>query len=97
LLARQRYPRLAQSLRLVHPQNTEEYFAYWPDTGRRFELNEVCFRIMGLMTGENEVESICDVIKQEFEDSASVTSDVEDLLKELVKEGCVIIEKRSSP
>ena len=93
MLARQRYPKLAQNLRLVHPQDTEEYFAYRPDTGERFEVNEVCYRIMEMMTGDNEVGSICTNIRQEFHGAESVASDVEVLLNELVKQGCVIIEE----
>ena len=94
MLAKGKYPRLAQDLRLVHPQGTEQYFAYRPDTGVRYEVNEVSFRMMGMMNGDNEVEVICSAIRQEFSGAESVASDLETLLQHLVQEECLIIEEK---
>lgn len=91
MLAGKRHPKLAQHLRLVHPHGTEEYFAYFPDTGVRYEINEVAFRMMSMMTGDNEVDTICSVIRREFNDAESVANDMETLLERLAQEGCVII------
>jgi hypothetical protein len=93
-LVRKRYPRLAQGLRLVHPLETNEYFAYHPDTGTRYEMNEVSFRMVGMMTGDNDVAAICSAVRQEFSGAESIVEDVETLLQQLVREGCVIIEER---
>jgi len=89
-----RYPRLAQDLRLVHPMETTEYFAYRPDTGVRYEMNEVSFMMVGMMTGDNDVTAICSAVRQEFNSAESVAGDVETLLQQLIREGCVIIEER---
>jgi len=94
LLAKGKYPRLAPGLRLVHPQGTEQYFAYRPDTGARYEVNEVSFRMMSMMNGDNEVEVICSAIRQEFSGADSVARDLETLLQQLVQEECVIIEEK---
>jgi len=94
LLAKGKYPRLAPGLRLVHPQGTEQYFAYRPDTGARYEVNEVSFRMMGMMNGDNEVEVICSAIRQEFSGADSVVRDLETLLQQLVQEKCVIVEEK---
>jgi len=94
LLAKGKYPKIAPGLRLVHPQDTEQYFAYRPDTGARYEVNEVSFRMMEMMNGNNEVGVICSAIRQEFSGADSVAGDLEILLQQLVQEGCVIIEEK---
>ncbi len=94
MLAKGKYPKLAQGLRLVHPQGTEQYFAYYPDTGTRYEVNEVSFRMMEMMNGDNEVGTICSTIRQEFTGADSVTSDFKMLLQQLVQEGCAIVEEK---
>ena len=94
MLVRKRYPRLAQGLRLVHPLETNEYFAYRPDTGVRYEMNEVSFRMGGMMTGDNDVAAISSAVRQEFSGAESVAEDAETLLQELVREGCIIIEEK---
>lgn len=94
MLAKEKYPKLAQGLRLVHPQGTEQYFAYHPDTGVRNEVNEVSFRMMEMMNGNNEVDVICSAIRQEFSGADSVASDLEMLLQQLVQEGCVIVKEK---
>lgn len=94
MLAKGKYPRIAPGLRLVHPQGTEQYFAYRPDTGVRYEVNEVSFRMMEMMNGNNEVEVIRSAIRHEFSDADSVASDLETLLQQLAQEECVIIEEK---
>jgi hypothetical protein len=94
LLAKGKYPRIAPGLRLAHPQGTEQYFAYRPDTGVRYEVNEVSFKMMEMMNGTNEVEVIRSAIRHEFSGAGSVAGDLETLLKQLVQEECVIIEEK---
>jgi len=94
LLAKGKYPRIAPGLRLVHPQGTEEYFAYRPDTGARYEVNEVSFRMMEMMNGNNEVEAIHAAIRNEFSGAESVARDLEELLQQLVQEECVTIDEK---
>ena len=94
LLAKGKYPRIAPGLRLAHPQGTEQYFAYRPDTGVRYEVNEVSFRMMEMMNGNNEVEVIRSAIRHEFSGADSVAGDLETLLQQLVQEECVIIEEK---
>lgn len=94
MLVKRRFPKLAQHLRLVHPDGTEVYFAYFPDSGVRYEINEVAFRMMSMMTGENETGTICSAIENEFNKAESVVDDMEEILEHLVQEGCVeILEK----
>ncbi len=94
MLAKGKYPKLAPGLRLVHPRGTEQYFAYRPDTGVRYEVNEVSFRMMEMMNGGNEVDVICSAMRQEFSGADSVARDLEMLLQQLVQEGCVIVEEK---
>lgn len=94
MLVKGKYPRLAPGLRLVHPRGTEQYFAYRPDTGVRYEVNEVSFRMMEKMNGDNEVDVICSAVRQEFSGADSVASDLETLLQQLVQEECVIIDEK---
>ena len=94
MLAKGKYPRIAPGLRLAHPRGTEQYFAYHPDTGERYEVNEVSFRMMEMMNGTNEVEVICSAIQHEFSGADSVAGDLETLLQQLVQEKCVIIEEK---
>lgn len=94
MLAKGKYPKLAPGLRLVHPQGTEQYFAYRPDTGVRYEANEVSFRMMEMMNGDNKVDVICSAIRQEFSGADLVARDLETLLQQLVQEGCVIVEEK---
>jgi len=94
LLARKRYPTLASDVRLVHPPGTEEYFAYAVSTGARYEVNDVCFAMLSMMTGANDVEAICSATRQEYQGADRVTDDIEALLEQLVREGCVTVEDR---
>jgi len=94
LLAKGKYPKIAPGLRLVHPRGSEQYFAYWPDTGVRYEVNEVSFSMMGMMNGDTEVGIICSAVRQEFSGADSVARDLEALLEQLVQEGCVTVEEK---
>ncbi len=94
MLAKGKYPRIVHGLKLAHPRGTEEYFAYRPDTGVRYEVNEVTFRMMEMMNGDNEVEVIRSAIRHEFSGADSVAGDLETLLQQLVREECVIIEEK---
>jgi hypothetical protein len=89
-----RYPRLAEGLRLVHPHGTEEYFVYGPDSGVRYEMNEVSFRMVCMMTGDNDVATICSALQQEFSGADTVATDLEALLRQMVREECVRIEEK---
>ncbi len=94
MLAKKEYPRLTPGLRMVHPVGTEQYFAYRPDTGVRYELNEISFRMMEMMNGDNDMEFVRSAIRREFSSADSVVGDLEILLQQLVREECVTIEER---
>jgi hypothetical protein len=91
-LARKRYPTLASDVRLVHPEGTEEYFAYSAGTGARYEVNDVCFAMLSMMTGANDVEAICVATGQAYQGADRVAEDIEALLEQLVRERCVTVE-----
>ena len=82
-------PRLVRSVKLCHPEGTGVFFAFSPETGERFELNEVSFEMLRRMDGTVTVEGICVAIVQEFEGAAEVQSDLAALLDNLISEGMV--------
>jgi hypothetical protein len=94
LLAGKRYPTLVPDLRLVHPEGTEEYFAYSANTGARYEVNEVCYAMLSMMTGANDVEAICTATRQAYQGANRVTDDFEVLLEHLVRDRCITIDER---
>lgn len=94
MLAKRKYPALAVGLKLAHPTGTDQYFAYWPDTGVRYEVNEVAFRMMEMMDGRNELELISTAIRNEFSGAETVEGDLVALLEQLVHEDCVRIEEK---
>jgi len=84
-----RHPRLVGSLKLHHPEGTDVYFAFSPETGERYELNVVSYEMLGRMDGTNTVEVICAAIIEGFEGAAEVNQDLSALLDDLVSEGLV--------
>lgn len=94
MLARKRYPTLVSDVRLVHPEGTEEYFAYSANTGARYEVNEVCYAMLSMMTGANDVDAICAATRQAYQGADRVIEDIEVLLEQLVRERCVTVEEQ---
>ena len=93
----QRYPRLVEGVTLVHPQGTDEFFAFRSATGERFELNEVAYEMLRRMDGSNDTDAICAAIRSEFADAESVGEDLDGLLSDLVAEGCVELSRDPAP
>lgn len=81
------YPLIIEGVKLVHPENTEQYFIYNSATGERFELNEVSFEMLSLMDGSRDNKEICRVIQAEFEGADTAQEDLENLIKEVNDQG----------
>jgi len=89
-----RYPKLSADFRLVHPTGTAEFFVYAPATGEQYELNEVAFRMITQMTGENDVDAIRRTTENDFTEAFEVADDLEQLIQDLLRAGCITIDER---
>lgn len=86
-------PRLVLDVAIFHPPGTDEYFAYFRNNGKRYELNEVSFEILALMNGQFSVDEIRRTIAEQFEDAITFDEDLQNLLTDLITEGLITYEK----
>lgn len=80
-------PRLMKDVVLVHPEGTDQYFAYRSATGVRYELNEVAYEMLHRLDGKRDLATLSAEIEAEFESAADVQRDIETLLAGLLNEG----------
>lgn len=83
------YPCLVDGVRLVHPEGTDEYFAYHCESGERWEMNEVAYEMLWRMNGSRSAEEICAAVCDEFAGAETVREDLDALIDDLTAQGCV--------
>jgi len=82
-------PRLARDFTLSNPEGTGIYFAFCPQTGARFELNEVAYDLLGRMDGTASGLAICAAVAGCFEGAVDIESDYAALVRQLLSENLV--------
>jgi len=83
-------------VKLVHPEGTDQFFAFRVDGGERYELNEVAYEMLRRIDGIRDLSTVTAEIEAEFEQGDNVRSDLEALVRQLVDEGLAELSQDSS-